>query len=198
MNDVHMYNITSFFELFSINPHKNPDVFDKIRVSTPAFRASVLSHHEDMKIMKYVLQTLVRIKQEYTLNLQTLEKAHNDFGAKVGQQVVDNMKIISIVEKELEFCMTLSCDEQVVDVAPITETPTPKTDKLIKGVKDLAKYLGIGVTKAQEILNSGLLKPNAVAYRSGRAWRINAEKLDKLIADNPEIFRGVLKKDFDL
>lgn len=198
INGVHMYNITSFFELFSINPHNNPDVFDKIRASSPAFRASVLSHYEDVKVRRYVLQTLERIKQECTLNIQTQEKLYNDYGAKVGQHVLNNMKIISIIEKELEFCMALTCNEQAIDVAPIAETPTSKTDKLIKGVKELAKYLGIGVTKAQEILNSGLLKPNAVAYRNGKGWRINAEKLDKLLSDNPDIFRGVLKKDFDL
>ena len=75
------------------------------------------------------------------------------------------------------------------------EVHTPKSDEIIKGVQGLAKYLGIGVTKAQEILNSGLLKPNAVAYRSGKGWRISAEKLDKLLADNPDIFRGVLTRD---
>lgn len=42
------------------------------------------------------------------------------------------------------------------------------------------------------MLNSGLLKPNAAAYRNGKDWRINAEKLDKLLSDNPEIFRGDL------
>ena len=190
-----MYNITSFFELFSINKHNNPDIFDKIRESTPAFRASLLSHHEEMTIMEYVVQTLERLRQECTINIQILEKAHNDLGAKVGQKVLDNMKIISIVEKELEFCMTLTCKEKVVNIAPISEVHTPKSDEIIKGVQGLAKYLGIGVTKAQEILNSGLLKPNAVAYRSGKGWRISAEKLDKLLADNPDIFRGVLTRD---
>ena len=29
----------------------------------------------------------------------------------------------------------------------------------------------------------------------GRGWRINAEKLDKLLSDNPDVLRGVLKKD---
>ena len=56
--------------------------------------------------------------------------------------------------------------------------------------------MGCGTTKAQEILNSGLLKPNAVAYRCGKGWRINAEKLDKLLADNPDIFKGVLTCNF--
>ena len=104
------------------------------------------------------------------------------------------------------YPVTDETDTEVEDVEP---TQTPHTDiphtapqsedkRIIKGVNGLGRYLGCGTTKAQEILNSGLLKPNAVAYRSGRAWRINAEKLDKLIVENPEIFKGVLKKDFDL
>lgn len=102
--------------------------------------------------------------------------------------------------------VTEDTDVETEDVEP-TQTPqidepltAPQSEdkRIIKGVNGLGRYLGCGTTKAQEILNSGLLKPNAVAYRSGRAWRINAEKLDKLIAENPEIFKGVLKKDFDL
>lgn len=102
--------------------------------------------------------------------------------------------------------VTDKTDTEVEDVEP-TQTsqidephtaPQSKDERILKGVKGLGKYLGCGTTKAQEILNSGLLKPNAVAYRNGKGWRINAEKLDKLLSDNPDIFRGVLKKDFDL
>ena len=102
--------------------------------------------------------------------------------------------------------VTDKTDTEVEDVEP-TQTsqidephtaPQSKDERIIKGVKGLGRYLGCGTTKAQEILNSGLLRTNAVAYRSGKGWRINAEKLDKLLSDNPDIFRGVLKKDFDL
>lgn len=96
-------------------------------------------------------------------------------------------------------------NETDIEVEDDEPTQTPQIDKLhtaprsederiIKGVKGLGEYLGCGTTKAQEILNSGLLKPNAVAYRSGKAWRINAEKLDKLLADNPDVFKGVLTR----
>ena len=88
-------------------------------------------------------------------------------------------------------------DEEPTPSAParvVENAPQSDDKRIIKGVEGLGKYLGCGTTKAQEILNSGLLKPNAVAYRSGRVWRINAEKLDKLLADNPNIFRGVLTR----
>ena len=100
--------------------------------------------------------------------------------------------------------VTDEADTEVEDVEP-TQTPQidePHTapqsedERIIKGVKGLGRYLGCGTTKAQEILNSGLLRTNAVAYRSGKGWRINAEKLDKLLADNPDIFKGVLTRNF--
>lgn len=102
--------------------------------------------------------------------------------------------------------VTDETDTEVEDIEPtlmpqIDEphtAPKSEDERIIKGVKGLGKYLGCGTTKAQEILNSGLLKPNAVAYRNGKGWRINAEKLDKLLSDNPDIFKGVLKKNFDL
>ena len=78
----------------------------------------------------------------------------------------------------------------------VTAFPTVQEDeRIIKGVKGLAERLGIGVTKAQEILNSGVLqKYKGTAYRNGKAWRINAEKLDEIIAENPNVFRRVLGK----
>ena len=81
-----------------------------------------------------------------------------------------------------------------VPVRVVENAPQSDDKRIIKGVVGLGEYLGCGTTKAQEILNSGLLKPNAVAYRNGKAWRINAEKLDKLLADNPDVFKGVLTR----
>ena len=81
-----------------------------------------------------------------------------------------------------------------VPVRVVENAPQSDDKRIIKGVVGLGEYLGCGTTKAQEILNSGLLRTNAVAYRSGKGWRINAEKLDKLLADNPDVFKGVLTR----
>lgn len=75
--------------------------------------------------------------------------------------------------------------------------PTP-TENIIKGVKGLSEHLGIGITKAQEVLNSGILQRKGVAYRNGKAWRINAEKMGNLLADEPYIFYGKLEKNINL
>lgn len=63
----------------------------------------------------------------------------------------------------------------------------PNSNEPIKGVKGLAKYLKIGLTKAQDIINSNILQENSKAYRVGNGWNFNATKLDKLLEDNPSI-----------
>lgn len=95
-------------------------------------------------------------------------------------------------------------DTEVEDVEPtqipqIDEpriAPQIEDERIIKGVKGLGKYLGCGPTKAQEILNSGILQNSSIAYNTGKGWRINREKLDKLISENPYAFKGKLKKNF--
>ena len=77
-------------------------------------------------------------------------------------------------------------------------TPADEDEHIIKGVRGLGKHLGCGVTKAQEILNSGILQKSGIAYPAGKGWRINREKLDKFLTENPYAFKGKLKKDFDL
>ena len=62
-------------------------------------------------------------------------------------------------------------------------------DVIIKGVEGLAVALGCGKTKAQEILNSNVLQNAGIAYRMGKGWRFNKEKLSLFVKDNPEIFR---------
>ena len=70
--------------------------------------------------------------------------------------------------------------------------------RIIKGVRGLKEYLGIGLTKAQEIINSQILQKKGSAYRIGKDWRINAAKLDVLIANEPCIFCGKLARNSNL
>ena len=62
-------------------------------------------------------------------------------------------------------------------------------DAIIKGVEGLAAALGCGKTKAQEIINSKVLQKAKIAYRMGRGWRFDKEKLSSFVKDNPEVFR---------
>ena len=73
--------------------------------------------------------------------------------------------------------------EDSIPVIKMSESTSNETAEIIvKGVGGLARYLGIGNTKAQEILNSKILqKHKGTAYLVGNEWRINTEKLDELL-----------------
>lgn len=60
---------------------------------------------------------------------------------------------------------------------------------LIHGVSGLAKHLGCGKNKAQNILNSNILQEEGIAYRVGNRWIIIPNSLDGLLAENPEILK---------
>ena len=60
---------------------------------------------------------------------------------------------------------------------------------LIHGVSGLAKHLGCGKNKAQNILNSNILQEEGMAYRVGNRWIINPNSLDELLAENPETLK---------
>ena len=62
---------------------------------------------------------------------------------------------------------------------------------LIKGVNGLADFLGCGSTKAQNIINSGILRERDIAYRTGNRWRFNKTLLTRLLEEEPEILNKV-------
>lgn len=66
-----------------------------------------------------------------------------------------------------------------------------KEDDKIYGVEGLAKYLGCGKTKAQDIINKNqeIFQKTGVAIRIGKGWRFNKEKLDEFIKSNPTALR---------
>ena len=63
--------------------------------------------------------------------------------------------------------------------------------ELIKGITGLANYLGCGTTKAQEIMNSGILQERDIAYRAGNRWRFNKTLLTRLLQKEPEILNAI-------
>ena len=71
------------------------------------------------------------------------------------------------------------------------EKEKEKEDDKIKGVEGLAKYLGCGKTKAQDIINKNkeTFRKTGVSIEIGKGWRFNKEKLDEFIKSNPTAFR---------
>ena len=61
--------------------------------------------------------------------------------------------------------------------------------KTITGVRQFAQYIHKSPATAQKILNTNILQKNAIAYRVGNSWTINVERLNQLIAEDPQILR---------
>lgn len=83
----------------------------------------------------------------------------------------------------------------------VTVTATSKVhshqsgnDRVVKGIRGLAKFLGCGVNKAQQIMNSGVLIEEKIAYKTGHTWLMNREKLTVLLEENPRIFEKLSTK----
>ncbi len=58
------------------------------------------------------------------------------------------------------------------------------------GINGLAEFLACGTTKAQSIMNSGILQDRNIAYRAGNRWRFNKTLLTRLLEEEPEIFNN--------
>lgn len=107
-------------------------------------------------------------------------------------------RLLSFLNSLMEDSNTTVEATQPEPEARPTPTENKEADRIIKGVKGLSEHLGIGITKAQEIFNSGILQKHGIAYRNGNAWRINAQKLDDMLSNNPNIFQGKLEKNINL
>lgn len=140
-------------------------------------------------------ESVEALKREFPLPRTEAIKAE----ILLGQFVIDMHSLqLCYMEKLITFIENLLEDETNNVEATKPTTTAKETDNdnkhIIKGVKGLSEYLGSGDTKAQAVLNSGILQSKGIAYRNGRAWRINAEKLDTLLAKQPYIFYGDLTK----
>ena len=81
-----------------------------------------------------------------------------------------------------------------VTATPKEHSPQSRNDGPIRGVRGLAKFLGCGVNKAQQIMNSGVLIEEKIAYKMGHTWLMNREKLTVLLEGNPRIFEKLSTK----
>ena len=92
-----------------------------------------------------------------------------------------------------EYVTTLLGKEQPKTVVKQQEeSPVISKDneEIIKGVEGLAKYLHVGKTKAQAIINSNILVDNTIQFYSG-GHRFKKDKLDAFLEKNPNAFRDV-------
>jgi hypothetical protein len=92
-------------------------------------------------------------------------------------------------------CRTKEMLEQIQETYTMeTEEQSSNSEdprELIKGISGLAEFLGCGSTKAQCIMNSGVLQQQGIAYRAGNRWRCDRRRLSELLHSNHEIFKDI-------
>ena len=68
---------------------------------------------------------------------------------------------------------------------------TESDKEVISGTRGLAEHLGCGKTMAFSIIKSGKLIEVGIQYKVGNCWKFNARRLDKYIAEHPELLANV-------
>ena len=105
---------------------------------------------------------------------------------EVMKKLLTTMYECACAQKELLELLLEEFEEESIQVQ-VKDEPR----ELIKGVNGLAEFLGCCLTKAQNIMNSGVLQERYIAYRAGNRWRFNKKRLTRLLDEEPEILNRV-------
>jgi hypothetical protein len=108
----------------------------------------------------------------------------------VMKELLTTMYESACAQKELLELLLEEFETEETKQTPLEVEPR----ELIKGVSGLADFLACGNTKAQNIINSGILQERDIAYRAGNRWRFNKTLLTRLLEEEPEILNGVCSK----
>ena len=106
---------------------------------------------------------------------------------KVMKKLLTRMYENVCMQKELLELLLREYESETNQTSPMDDEPR----ELIKGINGLAEFLGCGSTKAQNIMNSGILQERDIAYRAGNRWRFNKTLLTRLLEEEPEILNRV-------
>ena len=105
---------------------------------------------------------------------------------EVMKKLLVTMYESACAQKELLGLLLEEFEEDKSNQVQVKDEPR----KLIKGISGLAEFLACGTTKAQSIMNSGILQDRNIAYRAGNRWRFNKTLLAELLQEEPEIFNS--------
>ena len=106
---------------------------------------------------------------------------------EVIKKLLTTMYESACAQKELLGMLLEGFEEEKSNQVQVKDEPR----ELIKGINGLADFLGCGSTKAQNIMNSGVLQERDIAYRAGNRWRFNKTLLTRLLEEEPEILSRV-------
>ena len=106
---------------------------------------------------------------------------------EVIKKLLTTMYESACAQKELLGLLLEEFEEDKSNQVQVKDEPR----ELIKGISGLAEFLACGTTKAQSIMNSGILQDRNIAYRAGNRWRFNKTLLTRLLEEEPEILSRV-------
>jgi len=106
---------------------------------------------------------------------------------EVMKELLTTMYESACAQKELLELLIVDFEKEKKSHILVKDEPR----ELIKGINGLAEFIGCGITKAQNIMNSGILQERDIAYRAGKRWRFNKTLLAELLQEEPEILNGV-------
>lgn len=106
---------------------------------------------------------------------------------EVMKELLTTMYESACAQKKLLELLLEEFETEVIKQTPMEVEPR----ELIKGINGLADFLGCGTTKAQNIINSGILQERNIAYRAGNRWRFNKTLLTRLLEEEPGILNRV-------
>ena len=76
----------------------------------------------------------------------------------------------------------------IVEAAEITPTGD---EELIRGTRELAKFLRCGGNRANAIAKSGILKRAGIQFKMGNTNYYNKRKLSEALSTNPDLFKDL-------
>ena len=155
-------------------------VYGKQLVSRIGYLSKMKDEGNDVPAVQSLLASHTRLRSALQAIDQRLYK--NELGPMLKRNRQEHEKRM----KEKEAASAGSTTENNLP-QPTTPQPSAEPPKILSSTTGLAEYLGCGRTMAFSIIKSGVLKKDAIQYKVGQCWKFNREKLDKFIADNPEI-----------
>jgi len=139
-------------------------------------------------------ETLVRMKEDYKITHTASLRKECDYLGMARRCRDMQLYFFSEFSKYIQVDSCDGHDQETYEETSVGEE-SPKVDThdedLIRGIRELAKFLRCGVNKANAIVKNGVLKEVGVQFKIGNTNCFNKKKLEEVLSSNPDIFKKV-------
>ena len=158
-------------------------VYGKQLVSRIGYLTRMKDEGNDVQAVRSLLSSHARLRD--ALKSMDLRLYKSELGPTLKHNRLEHEKRLR--DKAAASTPAGTTTDSTTDASTTIPQPPAAPPKILSSTQGLADYLGCGRTMAFSIIKSGVLKKDAIQYKVGQCWKFNREKLDKFIADNPEI-----------